>query len=318
MGERGFRYSIVTSNGTLLVTFLYMTAMRLLSLNSNISEPSIWGGYLATVVVGYFLLELNNRNALLRVRSRMVSSTFLVLVGTFPVLLDFSTGFVSAGAMLLSLYILFFTDQRRHAQGYVFYSFLFLGIGVVAYPRMLWFAPLFLLTMIVQLRSMTLKAFFAGLLGLALPIAVTWAYLFVTLQPVPTGQFAATITTVSIPDYRLLTEHQLINAAFTLLLALVATIHFWRTKFNDKIRTRILFYIFMIVEGLSAAMLIALPTDYDMAYRLFIVSSSPLIAHHLSFSRGHVADAYFVVVVLCFAFLAFYNLTGYEFGIWPR
>ena len=99
MGERGFRYSIVTSNGTLLVTFLYMTAMRLLSLNSNISEPSIWGGYLATVVVGYFLLELNNRNALLRVRSRMVSSTFLVLVGTFPVLLDFSTGFVSAGAM---------------------------------------------------------------------------------------------------------------------------------------------------------------------------------------------------------------------------
>ena len=74
----------------------------------------------------------------------------------------------------------------------------------------------------------------------------------------------------------------------------------------------------MIVEGLSAAMLIALPTDYDMAYRLFIVSSSPLIAHHLSFSRGHVADAYFVVVVLCFAFLAFYNLTGYEFGIWPR
>lgn len=316
MGDRGLKYAIVTSNGTLLVTFLFMTVMWVVTATESIGEVAVWGGYLATVVVGYFLLELNNRNALLRVRSRMVSSVFLVIAGVMPAMQHFNQGFIPAACLLISLYIIFFSYQDRRAQGYAFYCFLFLGIAAVVYPRMLWTVPLFLIYMSVQLRSLTAKSFFAAALGLGLPLLVTWTYLTATGAAFSIPTFTAAVISVPVPDYRILSEHQVINAGFLLLLTFIAAIHFWRTKFNDKIRTRMLLYIFMISAGTSAVMLVAIPSDFNVLFRLFIVVSCPLIAHHLSFARGHISDAYFGVVVVCFAFLTFYNYTGYEFGIW--
>lgn len=84
MDDRGLRYRIITSSVTSIVALAVAIILWLAS--GNTASLNSWGGLAVTITVAYILLEMNTRNALLRVRSKMVSSTFLVLAGTLTFL----------------------------------------------------------------------------------------------------------------------------------------------------------------------------------------------------------------------------------------
>lgn len=317
MNNGGLRQSIATGSFTLPVTLLYAAAMWWAGSYTATDERTWWGGLAIVTLTAYLLMELNNRHALLRVRSRMVSSTFLVIAGTITFMHEASLNSALPICLILAYFALFHTYQDFRSQGYAFHAFLFLGIGALVFPKILWLSPVFLLAMIIQLRSISARSFFAAILGVALPPALREAYLLLVNGGTEILSFATELTDFSKPRYELLNEHQLISGAFVIFISLIATTHFFRTKFDDKIRTRMFFYIITLVEAAIVALMALQPQGFDPLFRLLVANSSILVAHHLAFARGVVADIYFYVLILLTGFLAFYNFTGYTFGIWP-
>lgn len=323
MRERGLRYNIATGTATLPVALALLVAAWLPSaLRGDGGAVQEWGGLVATVAMALCLTELNNRNSLLRVRSRMVATTFAVLCAAMTFLRPLSWQCLPPACLIAAYYVLFLSYLNYRPQGSVFHAFLFLGIGALVFPQMLLLGILFLYCMLVQLRSFTPRSFFAALIGAALPLLLREAWLL--MQGVPSALPAMWAELSAWPDPRDLAaltralpdEIRLISAALVIFASLVAMIHFWRTKFNDKIRTRMLYYIFMIVEIGLILLMVALPAKFDQLLRLLLVNSSPLIAHHLTLAHGRVADVYFLLLLLAVGALFFVSFTGVSLGIW--
>lgn len=317
MEYRGPRYTIVTGKATLPVTIMFAVPAWLAGSEKAPDKILWWGGLAVTIVIAGFLLEFSNRNSLLRIRSYMIPSVFLVMAASMTFAQTLTWNWLPPACFLLAYYSAFLSYQNYRSQGYSFHTFAFLGIGALVFPQMLYFAPLFLFFMLVQLRSMSAKSFVASLLGLSIPIVLRETYFLLNGTTTKIDSFWLALQTFAPTDYTILDEHRMVSAAFVIIISAVAMIHFMRTKFNDKIRTRMFFYVIMLNEIALMSFIALQPQHFDVLFRLLVVNSSILIAHHLTFARNIVADIYFYVLFALFCFLAFYNFTGYSFGIWP-
>ena len=104
MVRPNLRSRIVTGTFTLPAVAAFVA---LLWLVHGVLDGKFWAGLGATAVITYLLVELNNRNALLRIRSRMMGCTFLVLYSALPFLHDWDVGYIVAGSLLMSYFTLF-------------------------------------------------------------------------------------------------------------------------------------------------------------------------------------------------------------------
>ncbi len=73
MIDKSFRNKVVTGPLTLPIMVVIASILWFV-----VDPITIWsvGGLASTLFMAYLLMELNNRNQLLRIRSRMVSCTF--------------------------------------------------------------------------------------------------------------------------------------------------------------------------------------------------------------------------------------------------
>ena len=198
----------------------------------------------------------------------------------------------------------------------MFHVFLFLSIGALVFPKMLLFVPFFMFSAIVQMRALTPRAFMAALIGIILPLALREAYLILTGESTMLYGFWEQLTRFTQPDYTVIDERRLVSFATVAILAISAMVHFAYTKFNDKIRTRMLYYTILIEELAITAMLAACPGEFDTIFRLFVLNSTPLIAHHLAFAGGKAGNIYFYTAIALIGLLAAYNISGINFGLW--
>ena len=313
MAGKSLRLRVACSATTLPVTAAATAALWLLPFPPGAAR---WGGLLATALAAYVMMECNNRNALLRIRSRMTTTSFLALTAACPFLHGWQPAMAAVVALLAALTLLFATYQQRHAEGRTFYAFFFMGLGSLLFPPLLLLVPLLCAAMLFYLRSLSGRTFLAALFGLALPywgyvgwmgwhnrLDTAFAYMLPYLTPGP-------------PRFSALPPQRMAALGAVLVLVVPAIFHFWRTSYNDKIRTRMLYYTILIEELAITAMLAACPGEFDTIFRLFVLNSTPLIAHHLAFAGGKAGNIYFYTAIALIGLLAAYNISGINFGLW--
>ena len=89
-------------------------------------------------------------------------------------------------------------------------------------------------------------------------------------------------------------------------------LNFTRTAYVDMIRTRLYFYVFILIECLLMAALALQPQKTGVLLRLYIVNSTPLIAHHFTLGRGRWLNIWFIVsLLLLVGILVFNHLYDY-------
>lgn len=302
--DRTFRRRVTESVWLLPFALLLLVALWFVP---GAEGAKLWGGLLATCVSGYVIVEWNNRNSLLRVRSRMSSSVFFLLMAMCPFLHLWSTHMVPPICLVLALFLLFETYQRPRAEGYTFHSFLCVGLGSMFFPPMLLSVPLLYFSMMVHLRSLTWRTFAAGLLGLLLPL---WGYLGWAIWQNRLGaaffELQGAMEFVP-PVYPSLQSASTVSALYVLSMALMAVLHYVRTAFNDKIKVRMYFYTIIFQVLLYAVLLVAQPQWGDAALRVLIAVSAPLVAHHLTLGRGFKVNVWFYVALAGWLVLSVYN-----------
>lgn len=121
----------------------------------GMADSTLWGGLAITMLTAYLIMELNNRNALLRIRSRMMSTTFLFMMLVCPTLHCWNIDALTVVCLIAAYFTLFASYQKYRCEGYIFHAFLFVSLGSMAFPPMLVLALAFYVSMLFQLRNLT-------------------------------------------------------------------------------------------------------------------------------------------------------------------
>ena len=302
--RHSFRNTVVSGSFTLPVMFLLTAVCWMLP---DVSSLERWGGLALTAVTAYLLMEMNTRFSLLRVRSRLVSTSFLFLMLIHPSLQTLDVQMLQPLCLVLGYFMLFSTYQQYRSEGYVFHAFLFLGIGSLFFPFILFLIPVYWIGMLFFLRSFTFRSLVAGLLGLLMPywFYVAYAVWENRLDSLP----AALLSHFSfrLPDFELLTTGEMVSGAVLTFFSLCALVHLFHTAYNDKIKTRMLFYTVVTAQILLCIALWLIPSEFITIFRLFIVNSAILMAHYYATGNGRFFDAWFNVSLLLLVALGIYQ-----------
>lgn len=98
--------------------------------------------FMLYAAIGYFLIELNNTFAIIRMRASVQTSIYFLLVTICPGMHLLYAGDIAAVAFLISLFFLFKSYQHPRPVSYIFHSFVFIGAGSLLFPQLLYFIPL--------------------------------------------------------------------------------------------------------------------------------------------------------------------------------
>lgn len=268
-----------------------------------------WWQLLCISITTYLMVELNNINALIRIFSRMVSSTFLALLCIACFIFPALPETVMLTCMTAFILLLFLTYQDKESAGLTYYAFLFLGVGSIAYIHVLFFLPLIWLLMMTHTMSLSWRTWMASLLGLLTPY---WFYIpWIIYQrdySAITNHFMA--LTVFEEPFNLygITDSQKATLGLVILLAIIGTTHYIRKSYLDKIRIR-MFYGFFIFMDLAALLFLLLqPQHFNAMLLLMIVNTSPLVAHFAALSSTKLTNITFMVLSAASLLLTAYNI----------
>lgn len=263
-----------------------------------------------SALITYLLVDLNNRYNLLRVRSQMVASTWLIMVGTIITVHPYSHGLTAALFVTIAYYLLFFTFQNDESPVSTFHWAFMLTIGSMFMPQVFLFFPFFLWHQAVFLRSMTLRTFSAALIGFIFPMLL-WVG-FWTLR----GDYSVllswwtdltTFGPVGTENYHLFTVQQVASWGLVTFLAVISMLHYLCTSFNDKIQTRMFYYILVFQFVVIETLIVIQPQDLDTLMPLLMVTSAPLVAHFFTFTGSWFTNTIFKLSILAFIGLAYLN-----------
>lgn len=259
----------------------------------------------------YICMETNGVQRIIRIRTRMMACVWLVLASCLAFMHPLEAPAISAACLSLSYYLLFRCYQLYDSTAWIFHSFLFLGIGSLFTAVMLPMGLLYYIYLIGFLRSLTWRGFWAGVLGLAVPYLGWGAWYFLMDRTDNILDFIASHFVwhpVSCEALASLSLCWMVSMGIVILLSLVGVFHYLQTKYNDKIRVRMVLYIYTVQTILLILYLFLQPQEFQNIMALLLVSACPLIAHYFSLTRSWLSNAFFILSLLLCGTMAYFNL----------
>lgn len=272
--------------------------------------PAGWiekiASYIIYAIIGYFLIELNNRFGIIRMRASIQTAAYFLLVTACPEMHLLCAGDIAAIAFLISIFFLFRSYQQTYAASDLFYSFLFIGLGSLLFPQLnlllvLWFIEAY------RFQAFTLRSICGALLGWTLPYWILFGHAFYHNQMDLFYQPFLNLTRFdNIFNIQILHPWELGTLGYLLVLFIFSATHCIIAGFEDKIRTRA-YVQFLINLTLILFLLIALqPSHCTDFLPLLMISSSILIGHLFVLTNSKTSNIIFLVslsgLILLFAF----------------
>ena len=268
---------------------------------------------LLVMFTAYIVAETNNTNMLIRTRSRMLSSVWLFGAACIASFHPFQPTVLAALCLAISHYTLFRTYQKIEPVVDIFHSFVVLSFGALVFPPMVLFAPFFIWYLLVFMRSLTFRGFFAALVGFVLPFWFWVGWLLWHQDLTPLIEWWGRLTSMVSPNHAVLDPANynipnLISYAPFILLALLAiwtSVYYLLNSYDDKIRTRMMLYIYVFQSALILLFSIV-TSSFQQPLPLLLLCLSPLVAHYFTLRNTWVALIVFILTLLAFVALASY------------
>ncbi|MBQ9356540.1 MAG: hypothetical protein IJT98_04550 [Prevotella sp.] len=255
----------------------------------------------------YILIELSNTNALLRIRSRMVSATFIVLSCASCFLFKSFAGCVVQLCFVSAFYFLFHAYQDSLSMGRIYYAFVCIGLASLFCVETLYYVPILWLLMAVQLQCLGMRTWLSSLLGLLTPYWFGLLWLVYIQDFSPLFVHFSQLFDLKLPVYDFSIQ-QTCSFIFILLLCFVGIGHFLRFSFEDKIRIRFLLGFFSVLAVLSFLLAALQPHLYMVFIPVAILCSSPLVAHLFTFTSSRLSNILFFIALTVAVALTVLNI----------
>jgi hypothetical protein len=268
-------------------------------------------GLVLCLLTTYIVMETNAQQHIIRIRTRMMSCVWLILAASLAFMHPIGEPIIAAAFLCASYYLLFLCYQRHRPQKFIFHAFLMLSLGSFCAPVMLPMAIPFFLYLAIFLRTLPRKAFWAGIIGLVVPYWCYAVWCFITND---LGSFVVRLTDMAqfeMPTVEAITSMPFVwqvSAGVVALLSIVSIFHYLRTNYDDKIRVRMILYIYVSQTLLLMAFLLLQPAYYQTTMALLVASASPLIAHYFALTGNWLSTIFFLLSLLLTAGMATLNL----------
>ena len=300
----------IAESGTALpIAAVYAIGIWAIAMFGGSPTLFAWPQMACYAAASYMMVELNNSNALIRVRSRMVGATFIILsclyVNGFQSLLG-ALGLVGIIATILQL---FTTYQDKQAAGKTYYAFLALGCSSLLYAEYLYYVPILWILMISRLNSFSWRTMMASILGIITPYWFASLWLFYTWDFTAITEHLSDLNSFVFPaNYLAVTLEQLLVYVFLATVSITGIIHFWQYSYEDKIHVRQLFGFFIAINLLTLLFIALQPQQFDAFIRIVIICTSPILAHFLTLTHSRITNIAFFVILSTCIIITFMNL----------
>lgn len=283
----------------------------LVSLAAGFVTEVSWLNFALLFVSVMMMVELNNSNALIRIYSRMVSCSFLVM--TTMSLFLFQTVDVAVVQITFIAFLLLMlrSYQEPNATGLTFYAFCALGIASIVFPQILLFLPPLWIVMATYIQNFSPRTFLSSIIGVIAP------YWFVTAWLIYTGKYAwlgthfISILQFGTPFYLVDVKLQeWLTFALVLLCAIIGSIHFLMYSYQDRIRIRLIYEMFIVLDGLTMFFALIQPQHFDCLLGMAIVLTAPIIGHWLALTSSKLSNIVSMLLAAAAFALTIYNMTG--------
>ncbi|MGN0281610.1 MAG: hypothetical protein ACI4B3_04820 [Prevotella sp.] len=272
-------------------------------------EHQLWMPFSCFVVSSYIMIELNTTFVLLRTYSRMVSCAFIVLSCCASFLFTETDSSIVSLCYVAMFMPLFNGYQDKESVGWTFYAFLAFGVASLFWVQMFFFVPVTWILMGKCLQSLSLRTFMASILGIITPYWFALVYFIYTIDYttpmehfLKLADFGSIATATSIGEYctslmALGIERQ-VCFGFVTTLFITGFVHNLRTKFKDKINTRMYYDVFITYGVMIILCILLQPQHFDMLFHLLIVCTSPVIAHFITHTKTFITNISFIVMTI--------------------
>ena len=263
----------------------------LICIISGLFVEGIWVQLALTAVATLLMVELNNRNSLIRIYSRMVSCSFLVLTMMTPHKIESTEGCIVSMCFVAFYLALFHAYQDKKATGYVLWAFTAIGIASTVWIQILLFVPVLWVLTGTNILALSLRTFVASIMGILLPYWFISAYYIYMGDITPLVNHVVAITEFGHPfEFYNYSINDLLPLGFITLLAITGSIHFLRTSYMDKIRTRMIYEMFITMTIATMVLIIFQPQHANIATHMLIISTAPLIGHFLALTSTKITN----------------------------
>lgn len=268
-----------------------------------------WVQFACFIISALLMVELNNSNALIRIYSRTVSCSFIVLMCAGCFLFSSLGGAIVQLCMVAACTAAFHCYQNKLSMGWTYYAFLCVGLASTIFIQVLFYVPLFWALMFFRLTSLSWRTFFASIVGLLTPYWFAMPVLAYQGSVDMLWSHLSAIADFQMPFvYSSVTVNELLLFVFVVALGITGTVHFILQKSADSIRIRQFFGCFIYTWMLTATFIVLQPQHYDMLIRILIINVSPLIAHFLTLTYTRITNIAFYVICAVALLLTVFSL----------
>lgn len=270
-----------------------------------------WAGRLSSfvlyAVIGYFLIEMNNTFAIIRMRASVQTSLYFLFITACPGMHMLYAGDVAAVAFLLSLYFLFRSYQQYRSSANLFHSFVFIGAGSLLFPQLLLFIPIWLIGS-YNFKSLNPRSFCAAIIGLSLPYwfllghAIFHNEMDLFYQP-----FTELVTFQSIDFLNSFNLWEKVTLAYMFILFLVSMVHCFVTGYKDKIQTRAYLNFLMLLNFCVFLFIVLQPAHCMDLMSLLFIGTSILTAHLFVLTNNKLSNLFFICSMISLILLFGFN-----------
>lgn len=259
-------------------------------------------------IIGYFLIEINNTFAIIRMRASVQTSLYFLLITVCPGLHQLYAGDVAAIAFLLSLYFLLRSYQLPKPEACLFHSFVFIGAGSILFPQLTFFVPIWLIGA-YNFQSFSFRSFCAAVVGWALPYWFLLGHAFyygqMELFYAPFIELG-TFQPIGFPEDLPLWEA--VTLGYIFILFIVSVVHCLATGYQDKIRTRSYLYFLIFLCFCLFTFILLQPTHSIDLLSLLLVVASILLGHLFALTNSRPWNWFFIGSMVGLILLYIFNL----------
>ena len=271
------------------------------------SQYSLPLGVVCAAIAVYMMVELKNRNLLLRVNSYMLSSTLALLLAVAPPLHHMQPSSILMLFTLYAYFPLFASYQIAHP--YLSYSiFLPLSLASLFFPKLLLLVPIYWCFQI-YLRAFTFRSFVASLIAILLPY---WFYAGIAVSTDTFPQFVTHLQSIiSTPDLLAIpfspadlshvTIHDFFSSSIpilllTIIMLIIGIIDFLFKKFLDKTRTRSLYNV-VLWHAISLIFFILLYHHHTTTLLPLLILDTSILYGHF-FTLTHTRFSHIINIII--------------------
>ncbi len=283
----------------------------LVSLAAGLVMEVSWLNFALLFVSVMMMVELNNSNALIRIYSRMVSCSFLVMTTMSLFLFQTIDVAVVQITFIAFLLLMLRSYQDPNATGLTFYAFCALGIASIVFPQILLFLPPLWIVMATYIQNFSPRTFLSSIIGVVAPYWFVAAWLIYTGKYAWLGTHFISILQFGTPFYLVDVELQeWLTFAFVLLCAIIGGIHFLMYSYQDRIRIRLIYEMFIVLDGLTMFFALIQPQHFDCLLGMAIVLTAPIIGHWLALTSSRLSNIVSMLLAAAAFALTIYNMIG--------